>query len=134
LGRVWRSSGAETGPKTGEWSERRRFNVRAQAFIRVEAFVRVEAESRWGTGFGFRVGSGTASAGDDSAGRSRCRSGCPGTAFSGYTDMAPVDRPEFQQRWIADAPRRRAAMPEEIAPSVVCLASDASAFMTGSVL
>jgi NAD(P)-dependent dehydrogenase (short-subunit alcohol dehydrogenase family) len=50
------------------------------------------------------------------------------------TEMAPVDRPEFRQHWIEDAPMRRYATPEEIAPSVVYLASDASAFMTGSVL
>jgi NAD(P)-dependent dehydrogenase (short-subunit alcohol dehydrogenase family) len=50
------------------------------------------------------------------------------------TDMAPVDRPEFRRHWIEDAPMQRYATPEEIAPSVVYLASDASAFMTGSVL
>ena len=50
------------------------------------------------------------------------------------TEMAPVDRPEFRRHWIEDAPMRRYATPEEIAPSVVYLASDASAFMTGSVL
>ena len=48
--------------------------------------------------------------------------------------MAPVDRPELQRYWIEDAPQQRYAMPEEIAPSVVFLASDASSFMTGSVL
>lgn len=50
------------------------------------------------------------------------------------TDMAPVDRPEFQQHWVQDPPMRRYASPEEIAPSVIYLASDASSFMTGSVL
>ncbi|MGN9911377.1 SDR family NAD(P)-dependent oxidoreductase [Phytohabitans sp. LJ34] len=50
------------------------------------------------------------------------------------TEMAPVDRPEFRQRWIDDVPMRRYATPEEIAPSLIYLASDASAFMTGSVL
>ena len=49
------------------------------------------------------------------------------------TDMAPVDRPEFQRYWIDDAPQRRYALPEEIAPSVVFLACDAS-FITGSIL
>jgi NAD(P)-dependent dehydrogenase (short-subunit alcohol dehydrogenase family) len=54
----------------------------------------------------------------------------------GYTktEMAPVDRPEFRRQWIEDAPMRRYATPEEIAPSVVYLASDASSFMTGTVL
>lgn len=50
------------------------------------------------------------------------------------TEMAPVDRPEFRQNWILDAPQQRYATPEEIAPSVVYLASPASSFMTGSVL
>ncbi len=50
------------------------------------------------------------------------------------TEMAPVDRPEYRQRWIDDVPMRRYATPEEIAPSLIYLASDASAFMTGSVL
>lgn len=50
------------------------------------------------------------------------------------TEMSPVDRPEFRRYWIEDAPQQRVASPEEIAPSVVYLASEASAFMTGSVV
>ena len=50
------------------------------------------------------------------------------------TDMAPVDRPEFRRHWIDDAPQQRFALPEEIAPSVVFLASDAASFITGSIL
>jgi NAD(P)-dependent dehydrogenase (short-subunit alcohol dehydrogenase family) len=50
------------------------------------------------------------------------------------TAMAPVDEPQFKQHWIDDAPMRRYGMPEELGPSVVFLASDASSFMTGSVL
>ena len=50
------------------------------------------------------------------------------------TDMAPVDRLDLRRYWIEDAPQQRYAMPEEIAPTVVFLASDAAAFMTGSVL
>jgi NAD(P)-dependent dehydrogenase (short-subunit alcohol dehydrogenase family) len=50
------------------------------------------------------------------------------------TEMAPVDLPEFRQHWIDDVPMRRYATPEEIAPSVVYLASPASSFMTGTVL
>jgi len=50
------------------------------------------------------------------------------------TEMAPVDQPEFRRYWIEDTPQQRYARPEEIAPSVVFLASDASSFITGSVL
>jgi NAD(P)-dependent dehydrogenase (short-subunit alcohol dehydrogenase family) len=45
-----------------------------------------------------------------------------------------VERPEFQRYWIEDTPMRRAALPVELGPSLVYLASDASRFMTGSVL
>jgi len=50
------------------------------------------------------------------------------------TEMAPVDEPQFRRQWIEDAPMQRYAMPAELGPSVVFLASDASSFMTGSVL
>jgi NAD(P)-dependent dehydrogenase (short-subunit alcohol dehydrogenase family) len=50
------------------------------------------------------------------------------------TDMAPVDRPEFQRYWVEDCPQQRFALPEEIAPSVVFLAGDAASFITGSIL
>lgn len=50
------------------------------------------------------------------------------------TEMAPVDEPHFRRYWVEDAPMRRYALPEEIGPSLVYLASDASSFMTGSVL
>src|SRR5882757_7420506 len=50
------------------------------------------------------------------------------------TEMAAVDEPRFRRHWIEDAPMKRYALPEEIAPSVVYLASDASSFMTGSVV
>ncbi|MFG1923169.1 SDR family NAD(P)-dependent oxidoreductase [Cryptosporangium sp. NPDC048952] len=50
------------------------------------------------------------------------------------TEMAPVDRPELRRYWIEDAAQQRYALPEEMAPAAVFLASSASAFMTGSIL
>ncbi len=50
------------------------------------------------------------------------------------TAMAPVDDPQFRRHWIEDAPMQRYGTPEELGPAVVFLASDASSFITGSVL
>jgi NAD(P)-dependent dehydrogenase (short-subunit alcohol dehydrogenase family) len=50
------------------------------------------------------------------------------------TEMAPVDDPRFRPRWIEDAPMQRAATPEELGPTMVWMCSDASSFMTGSVV
>jgi NAD(P)-dependent dehydrogenase (short-subunit alcohol dehydrogenase family) len=54
----------------------------------------------------------------------------------GYTktEMAPVDEPRFRRHWIEDAPMERYATPAELGPSLVYLASDASSFVTGSIL
>ena len=50
------------------------------------------------------------------------------------TDMSPVDEPQFRRYWIEDAPMRRVGEPAELGPAIVFLASDASSFMTGSIL
>ena len=51
-----------------------------------------------------------------------------------HTDMAPIHEPRFQRYWIEDTPLQRAGEPDELGPAIVFLASDASSFMTGSVL
>lgn len=50
------------------------------------------------------------------------------------TEMAAVDDPLLRRHWIEDVPMKRFDLPEEISPTVVYLASQASAFMTGSVV
>jgi NAD(P)-dependent dehydrogenase (short-subunit alcohol dehydrogenase family) len=49
-------------------------------------------------------------------------------------ERSVVDEPQYQEPWINAAALRRAGDPVELGPAIVFLASDASSFMTGSVL
>lgn len=51
-----------------------------------------------------------------------------------HTDMSPVYEPEYKPWCVDPAPMKRAGEPYELGPAVVFLASDASSFMTGSIM
>src|SRR5213075_1163563 len=66
----------------------------------------------------------------------RCNAVCPGTVDTpslGERINANADPEEARKAFIARQPMGRLAQPEEIAPLVVFLASDESAFATGNV-
>jgi len=50
------------------------------------------------------------------------------------TLMSPVDEPQYRRNWIEDAPMLRYGRPEELGPTLVYLASDASKFVTGAIV
>jgi NAD(P)-dependent dehydrogenase (short-subunit alcohol dehydrogenase family) len=50
------------------------------------------------------------------------------------TEMSPVDRPEFTPHVVDPAPMKRYGLPHELGPVAIFLASDASSFMTGSIV
>jgi NAD(P)-dependent dehydrogenase (short-subunit alcohol dehydrogenase family) len=50
------------------------------------------------------------------------------------SEIADIDLPEYRHYWVEEVPMQRYALPEEIAPTALYLASDASSFVTGSVV
>jgi NAD(P)-dependent dehydrogenase (short-subunit alcohol dehydrogenase family) len=50
------------------------------------------------------------------------------------TEIADIDLPEYRHYWVDEVPMQRYARPEEIAPTAVYLASEASSFVTGSLI
>jgi NAD(P)-dependent dehydrogenase (short-subunit alcohol dehydrogenase family) len=50
------------------------------------------------------------------------------------TEIADIDLPEYRHYWVDEVPMQRYAQPEEIAPTAVYLASEASSFVTGSLI
>ena len=51
-----------------------------------------------------------------------------------HTDMSPVYEPQYKPWCVDPAPMQRAGEPHELGPAVVFLASEASSFMTGSIV
>lgn len=50
------------------------------------------------------------------------------------TEMSPVDQPEYTPYVVDPAPMKRYGLPHELGPVAIFLASDASSFMTGSIV
>lgn len=50
------------------------------------------------------------------------------------TEIADIDLPEYRHYWVDEVPMQRYASPDEISPCALYLASDASSFVTGSVM
>jgi NAD(P)-dependent dehydrogenase (short-subunit alcohol dehydrogenase family) len=50
------------------------------------------------------------------------------------TEMSPVDQPEFKPWCVDPAPMKRYGLPHELGPVAIFLASEASSFMTGSIV
>ena len=51
-----------------------------------------------------------------------------------HTDMSPIYEPEYKPWCVDPAPMKRGGEPHELGPAVVFLASEASSFMTGSIV
>ena len=50
------------------------------------------------------------------------------------TGIAPIDDPQYAPWWVDLCPQQRYAFSDELGPTFVYLASDASSFMTGEVV
>lgn len=50
------------------------------------------------------------------------------------TEIADIDLPEYKHYWVDEVPMQRYASPQEISPTALYLASDASTFVTGSIV
>jgi NAD(P)-dependent dehydrogenase (short-subunit alcohol dehydrogenase family) len=50
------------------------------------------------------------------------------------TEMSPVDQPEYKPYCVDPAAMKRYGLPHELGPTAIFLASDASSFMTGSIV
>ena len=70
----------------------------------------------------------------DTAFRLAARDGLEGLSLAGLASELGMSKSEWSEVWLSSTPMGRLAEPQEIAPAVLYLASDAASFATGTNL